>query len=66
MRALFFGLLFLFCTTATAGANLSSKPNGQTNGLGAGGSVFYTWGFMYRHHFANNFGVTTSIGGWLN
>jgi hypothetical protein len=40
--------------------------NGQGSGFGAGGVVFDTWGFMYRHHFANNFGVSTSLGGWFS
>lgn len=40
--------------------------NGETNGVGAGGTVFWTWGFMYRRHFANGFGFSTSLGGWFS
>lgn len=42
-----------------------ARINGQSSGIGAGGTVFHTWGFMYRRHFANNFGFSGSLGGWF-
>jgi len=54
---------------STGGLAKTHSPaimNGQSHGIGAGGSVFWTWGFMYRQYFANNFGVTSSLGGWFD
>lgn len=52
--------------TPETGSHKATFENGETNGLGAGGTVFNTWGFLYRRHFANGLGFSTSLGGWLN
>lgn len=71
MRSIFVVFFVLVLSLGGKAQTTSSPPstdgsqNGQTHGLGAGGTVFNTWGFMYRHHFANRFGFSTSIGGWL-
>lgn len=44
----------------------TKHQNGVSHGLGAGGTVFWSWGFLYRQHFANNFGFATSFGGWFD
>ncbi len=46
-----------------SGAEPKTAHNGIAHALGIGGTVFDTWGFTYRHHFANNFGIAASIGG---
>lgn len=43
----------------------SSSANGESYGIGIGGTVYKTWGFNYRHYFPSNLGVTANIGGWL-
>jgi hypothetical protein len=40
--------------------------NGENNGIGVGGTVWLTQGFVYRHHFHNGLGFSTSIGGFAN
>ena len=59
-------MLFVLLSTQMMAVSTISEANGETNGLGAGGTIYYTWGFMYRHHFANGLGLTTSIGGWVD
>lgn len=69
MRAIFLSLIFLLATDVVAAdptPKTSHIANGNYNGIGAGGSVFDTWGFIYRRHFANDFAFTSSIGGWYN
>ncbi len=68
MKNIFAAFLILGFCTASVGkeASPSSLDNGIQHGLGAGGSVFYTWGFIYRHHFDNGLGFSGSLGGWFN
>lgn len=68
-RFLLIGLVAVFSTSLVSETESLARPreqNGVTNGLGAGGTVYDTWGFMYRRHFENNFGVSTSLGGWID
>lgn len=65
MKILMLCFLMISASTLTAETK-SAHINGINNGLGAGGTVYKTWGFMYRHHFANNLGFSTSLGGWLD
>jgi hypothetical protein len=62
----FFALLLTLSTQAPATNPSPNSSNGQSHGIGAGGTVFYTWGFLYRQHFANNFGFTASLGAWID
>lgn len=43
-----------------------NQENGLALGLGAGGTVYNTWGFIYREHFNNKWGVSSSLGGYFN
>ncbi|HXW54075.1 MAG TPA: hypothetical protein VEL47_08230 [Myxococcota bacterium] len=43
-----------------------THENGLANGIGAGGSVYWTWGFMYRRHFHHNFGFSANLGAWFD
>lgn len=61
-------LILSFCGSAFSDSRANHRvgsENGIANGLGAGGSVFWTWGFLYRHHFEDRFGVSASLGGWF-
>ncbi len=40
-----------------------ARKNGESHGIGIGGTVYETWGFSYRHHFSNRFGISTNLGG---
>jgi|GEM_PF-2401458 len=44
----------------------SAAINGEANGFGVGGSVYWTWGFMYRRYFANGLGFSANAGGWFD
>lgn len=63
---LFFAVLITISTNAQAKISTINLSNGQSHGIGAGGTVFYTWGFLYRQHFSNNFGFSASLGTWFD
>lgn len=39
--------------------------NVESHGFGMGGSIFETWGFVYRHYLPSNIGIVANLGGWL-
>lgn len=60
-------LIIAFLITSSVFAESSRRiENGVDHGLGAGGSVFWTWGFLYRHHYEDRFGFSASLGGWFD
>lgn len=51
---------FVLCCLVLLSASMfadvdTNRSNGVNNGLGAGGTVYKTWGFMYRHHFLSSY-----------
>jgi hypothetical protein len=66
-------LVFLFTVLAVEAISRESfseqtavHENGVNNGIGAGGTIYSTWGFIYRRHFANHWGFSTNLGGWFS
>lgn len=59
------GFLLFFSAANAEDFNLKAH-NGESPALGIGGTVFETWGFLYRQYFPSNFGIAGTIGGWMN
>ncbi len=67
MRYISLLICYLFFSTVHgAPAEIyDSHKNGLTLGIGAGGTVFETWGFTLRRHFSSRWGISASMGGWF-
>ncbi len=66
--ALFLFVLGFSNTAFLEPSKVDPNKNGESHGIGVGGTVYETWGFAYRHHFASRFGITANLGGgfWNN
>lgn len=60
MRSYFIKILLLFCILMAAPVSISS------NGIGLGGTIWDTWGIVYRKNFENNLSIGATLGGGLN
>jgi hypothetical protein len=56
--------LIISCSAMAADKNARDYHNGESHGMGIGGTVFDTWGFSYRHYFPSKLGVVGNLGGW--
>lgn len=67
MRKVFFIIGFLLFLRAgyTEEATLEAH-NGEGPAIGIGGTVYGTWGFLYRQYFPSQFGIAGSLGGWMD